>query len=66
MLKEYGLLKSDVIISHATQASDEDGKIIAQAGAYVAATPESECQMGMGLPLAFREGVPVALGADGR
>lgn len=65
-MKDYGLLSSEVIISHATQASAEDGKIIAESGAYVAAAPESEGQMAMGQPLAFRGDVPITLGADGK
>lgn len=64
LLKEYGLLKSDVIISHATQASEEDGKMMTEAGVYVAVTPESEGQMALGLPLTFRKDILASLGVD--
>ena len=64
LLQEYGLLKSDVIMSHATEASKHDGEIMSAAGVYVSVTPESEGQMALGLPLAFRGDVPVALGVD--
>ena len=64
LMQDYGLLKPDVIISHATQASPEDGAIITEAGASVSVTPESEGQMSLGLPLTFRGDVPVSLGVD--
>ncbi|KIW10377.1 hypothetical protein PV08_11339 [Exophiala spinifera] len=64
ILKDYGLLKSDVLVAHGSQALQEDGKLLTDAGVYVAATPESEGQMGLGLPVTFRKGFQVALGVD--
>jgi len=64
LLKEYGLLASDVIVAHATQASEEDGKTMTDAGVYVAVTPESEGQMALGLPLTFRQDILASLGVD--
>ncbi|KIX00223.1 uncharacterized protein Z518_10362 [Rhinocladiella mackenziei CBS 650.93] len=64
LLKEYGLLKPDVIVAHATQASLDDGKMMTEAGVYVAVTPESEGQMALGRPLTFRDDVQTSLGVD--
>ncbi|KAH8816440.1 putative metal-dependent hydrolase [Xylogone sp. PMI_703] len=64
LIQDYGLLKSDVLIAHATQASVEDRKLMKDAGVYVAVTPESEGQMALGLPLTFQGDVEISLGVD--
>jgi cytosine/adenosine deaminase-related metal-dependent hydrolase len=64
LLADYGLLEPDVIISHATQASSNDCKLMTEHGVYVAVTPESEGQMALGLPLTFRDDINASLGVD--
>jgi cytosine/adenosine deaminase-related metal-dependent hydrolase len=63
-LQNYGLLKSDILISHASQATRDDREILTAAGVYVSVTPETESQMGLGLPAAFCDDMPVSLGVD--
>jgi cytosine/adenosine deaminase-related metal-dependent hydrolase len=63
-MDSYGLLKSDVIISHATQASSEDGYLMSSKDVWVSTTPESEGQMALGIPLTFREDIKACLGVD--
>ena len=53
LLSQYGLLKSDVLLSHATGGTANDAKLLKQAGANVSTTPETEGQMGLGLPVGF-------------
>ena len=64
LLKEYDLLKSDVLIAHGSQASAEDGKMLTEAGVYVAVTPESEAQMALGSPMTFQKDFLTSLGVD--
>ncbi len=66
-LSEAGLLGPDMLLVHCTHASDEDFRRIADSGASVCATPETELQMGMGFPAlgrARRQGVRTTLGCD--
>ena len=65
LLRDYGLLKSDIIIGHGTQASATDAKILSDANIYVAAAPEVEGHLSLGQPLSFRGDVRVTFGADG-
>ncbi|KAJ4007629.1 hypothetical protein NW752_010295 [Fusarium irregulare] len=65
LLRDYGLLKSDIIIGHGTQASASDAKILSDANIYVAAAPEVEGHLSLGQPLSFRGDVRVTFGADG-
>jgi 5-methylthioadenosine/S-adenosylhomocysteine deaminase len=66
-LGEAGLLGPRQIFSHATQASDDELRSLADAGAALSSTPETESQMGMGFPSwnrARRLGVTAGLGTD--
>jgi len=66
-LAERGLLEEDLLFVHGAALGDDELDWIADAGAAVASTPETELQMGMGHPLAWRgraRGVRTALGID--
>jgi 5-methylthioadenosine/S-adenosylhomocysteine deaminase len=66
-LGQAGLLGPRQLFSHATWASDDELRSLADAGAAVSSTPETESQMGMGFPSwnrARRLGVTVGLGTD--
>ena len=66
-LHRAGLLGPDQVYSHVTAASDDELRMLADAGATVSSTPETESQMGMGFPVwnrARRLGVEVGLGTD--
>ncbi|KAF4997654.1 hypothetical protein FGRMN_3686 [Fusarium graminum] len=65
MLRDYGLLKNNIIIGHGTEASASDAKILSDANIYVAAAPEVEGHFSLGQPLSFRGDVLTTLGADG-
>ncbi|KAL1845429.1 hypothetical protein Plec18170_009785, partial [Paecilomyces lecythidis] len=56
-MSESELLKPDVILSHVTGAPDEDYKVIRENGAFVSSTPDTELQMGLGYPVAFRDDI---------
>ena len=66
-LHRSGLLGPNQTYSHVTAASDDELRMLADAGAAVSSTPETESQMGMGYPVwnrARRLGVEVGLGTD--
>jgi cytosine/adenosine deaminase-related metal-dependent hydrolase len=66
-LHRAGLLGSDLLFAHGTGWDDGELRALADSGASVASTPESELQMGMGLPVlqrAQRFGIPTGLGVD--
>ncbi|MBZ4421883.1 amidohydrolase family protein [Myxococcus sp. RHSTA-1-4] len=66
-LADAGLLGPDLLFVHCTWSSREDLERIAASGGSIAATPETELQMGMGFPItgqALRAGVRVTLGCD--
>jgi cytosine/adenosine deaminase-related metal-dependent hydrolase len=54
VLHSYGLLKDDILLSHASQAEAEDAARLLAAHAHVSATPDVELQMGHGIPVCFR------------
>ncbi|KAJ7062326.1 hypothetical protein C8F01DRAFT_1210180 [Mycena amicta] len=54
LLDSYGLLKDDVLFSHANGALPEDAVQLAAANAHVSCTPETELQMALGDPVCFR------------
>ncbi|NHC47634.1 amidohydrolase family protein [Motilibacter aurantiacus] len=61
------LLGPNQVYSHVTAASDDELRMLSDAGAAVSSTPETESQMGMGFPVwnrARRLGVEVGLGTD--
>lgn len=62
-----GLLGEDMLFVHGASLTDEELARMADSGAAVSATPETEMQMGMGFPVAFRAraaGVRSGLGID--
>jgi cytosine/adenosine deaminase-related metal-dependent hydrolase len=62
-----GLLGEDLLFVHGASLTDEELRMMADAGASVSATPETEMQMGMGFPVALRArdaGVRSSLGID--
>ena len=66
-LRRSGVLGTNQVYAHVTAASDDELRMLADAGAAVASTPETESQMGMGFPVwnrARRLGVEVGLGTD--
>ncbi|KAF7364155.1 Metallo-dependent hydrolase [Mycena sanguinolenta] len=54
LLNSCGLLKEDILFSHANGALPEDAVQLAAANAHISATPETELQMGLGAPVCFR------------
>ncbi|MCR1786730.1 amidohydrolase family protein [Nocardioides carbamazepini] len=66
-LADAGLLWSHQLHSHCNTSDAEDFAILADHGAKVSSTPETELNMGMGFPIAAvadRAGVVAGLGAD--
>ncbi|RHZ44134.1 uncharacterized protein CDV56_101827 [Aspergillus thermomutatus] len=57
LLFEYGLLKKDVLFSHATQISESDAKTLVEHGVFISTTPDTELQMGLGECVAFRKDI---------
>ncbi|KAJ7689797.1 hypothetical protein B0H17DRAFT_936852 [Mycena rosella] len=54
LLSSYGLLKDDILFSHANGALPEDAVQLAAANAHVSSTPDTELQTAMGSPVCFR------------
>jgi cytosine/adenosine deaminase-related metal-dependent hydrolase len=62
-----GLLAEDMLFVHGSSLTDDELRRMADSGAAVSATPETEMQMGMGFPVALRArdaGVRSSLGVD--
>ena len=62
-----GLLGDDMLFVHGSSLTDDELRFMADSGAAVSATPETEMQMGMGFPVAIRArdaGVRSSLGID--
>lgn len=62
-----GLLGPDVTLSHMGWSCDDEWQMVADSGAAVAFTPETEMQMGMKLPaiaVAERRAIPFGIGVD--
>lgn len=62
-----GLLAEDMLFVHGASLTDDELGRMADSGAAVSATPETEMQMGMGFPVALRArdaGVRSSLGID--
>lgn len=57
MIADYGLLKNDLIISHATGLAKDDAQLVVESGAYISSTPDTELQMGLGDVVCFREDI---------
>jgi 5-methylthioadenosine/S-adenosylhomocysteine deaminase len=67
-LQELGLVNSSLIAVHATQLSDAEISLLAEAGAHIVHCPESNLKLASGFcPVAkcLDAGVNVALGTDG-
>ncbi|EXJ89452.1 hypothetical protein A1O3_02519 [Capronia epimyces CBS 606.96] len=66
ILESYGLLASDLIFSHSNAADMRDADLLKRRNAFVSCTPETEMQMALGEPLAFRPefASQCALGVD--
>lgn len=66
-LHHDGLLGDRQVHAHMNTTSDHELQLVADAGAGIASTPETELQMGMGFPIFARaalRGIPVGLGTD--
>ena len=66
-LHHDGLLGAHQVHAHMNTTSEHELQLVADAGAGIASTPETELQMGMGFPIfarAVQRGIPVGLGTD--
>ncbi|KAJ7453209.1 hypothetical protein FB451DRAFT_1100564 [Mycena latifolia] len=54
LLDSYGLLKDDILLSHASQALPEDAVQLIAEHAHISSTPDTELQMAHGAPVCFR------------
>lgn len=66
-LHKADLLRDDLLFVHGSSLSDEELSFIADRGAAISATPETELQMAMGHPVVSRaqqQGATVSLGVD--
>lgn len=66
-LADAGELKSDLVFAHGASLTDSEISAIKTSGAGVVSTPDTELQMGMGFPVAFRAsdcGCRAGLGID--
>ena len=65
-MQQYGLLDKDIVLSHGTSTdmTEAQKKFLYDAGVSISSTPETECQMGMGWPIALDENVHGSLGID--
>jgi cytosine/adenosine deaminase-related metal-dependent hydrolase len=64
---EAGLIGADTLLVHMNQTEPDEWQGVADLGAHVSITPETELQMDMGWPIAGtarRHGVNVSLGID--
>lgn len=66
-LNERNVLGPDLLFSHGSSFADDELEAIAKHGAGISSTPDSELQMGMGHPVAFKAhsvGCHASLGVD--
>lgn len=66
-LGEKGLLGPDMLLSHGCTLDDEELAMIKEAGVGISSTPDTELQMGLGQPVAFKAkdlGCAASLGVD--
>ena len=66
-LAQAGLLHDDLLFVHGSALTEEELEAVRDGGAGIAATPETELQMGMGHPVtarALERGVKIGLGVD--
>ncbi|KIW68213.1 hypothetical protein PV04_04173 [Phialophora macrospora] len=65
--EERNLLGPDLLFSHAASLHDDELEAVARRGVSLSSTPDTELQMGMGHPVAFRaqkKGCTASLGCD--
>ncbi|KAL9620213.1 MAG: hypothetical protein Q9160_005222 [Pyrenula sp. 1 TL-2023] len=53
VLADYNLLSSDILLSHANQADEDDIALIQQHGAHLSSTIDTELQFALGHPICF-------------
>ncbi|KAF7298335.1 Metallo-dependent hydrolase [Mycena kentingensis (nom. inval.)] len=65
-LSAYGLLKDDILLSHANGATPEDARLLTEANVHTSSTPDTELQMALGMPVCFRDDMisHASLGVD--
>ena len=63
-LEQYGLLRSDIVLSHATGSTEKEMKMVRESGAFISACPATESQMAHGEVIGFRRDVLASLGSD--
>ena len=63
-LSSYGLLGSDILLSHANNLSPEDWRLLKASGASISTTPSTELQMGHGDPACLTALDYSSLGVD--
>lgn len=67
LLESLGLLYSDTVLVHMHYTTSEEWKLVAERGAAVSFTPDTELQMGMGYPstvIAREHGIRFGYGTD--
>jgi 5-methylthioadenosine/S-adenosylhomocysteine deaminase len=67
LLRDYGLLRSDILYVHGNDLADDELKMIGDSGGAVSVTPAVEARLGHGGPLIGRlrtAGATTALGVD--
>jgi cytosine/adenosine deaminase-related metal-dependent hydrolase len=64
LLHSYGLLRPDLVLSHATNLTPAEHTVLHAAGVHVSSTPSSEAQTALGWPVALRSDVHGSLGVD--
>ena len=65
--EERGLLGPDLLFSHCASLADDELEAVARSGVSLSSTPDTELQMGMGHPIAFKakfKGCTASLGCD--
>jgi cytosine/adenosine deaminase-related metal-dependent hydrolase len=66
-MAKQNLLGPDLLFSHGATLENDEIKALAEAGASISSTPDTELQMGMGQPVCFRAhemGCHASLGCD--
>jgi cytosine/adenosine deaminase-related metal-dependent hydrolase len=66
-LREQELLDERLLVVHGSSVDDDEVRMVADAGAAFSSTPDTELQMGMGFPVAWRAraaGAKAGLGID--
>ena len=66
-MAQHGVLASDLVLSHATTLQEDELDAVKKYGVGLSSTPDTELQMGMGHPIAFKakdHGCNASLGVD--